>query len=91
MCLLKGIPFSDLSLPKKFSVLAQSLVRSMNTDSVIHNFDCINPLFLCGIGNEYKAHFLLPCRRCHVMRRDLFGQLSEIPGFDLTNMDSKAL
>ena len=48
-------------------------------------------MLLCGMGNEDNAHFLHHCHWFHVMRRDLLGQLSEIPGLDLTNMDSKAL
>ena len=52
---------------------------------------CVSPLCLCGIGNDDNAHFLLHCHRFHEMRIDLLGQLSEIPGLDLTNMDSKAL
>ena len=56
-----------------------------------HNFDCVIPLCLCGMGNEDNAHFLLHCHRFHEMRSDLLGQLSEIPGLDLTIIDSKAL
>ena len=56
-----------------------------------HNFDCVSPLCLCGMGNEDNAHFLLHCHRFYEMLCDLFGQLSEIPGLDLTNIDSVAL
>ncbi len=64
---------------------------SLNAHRFRHNFDCVSPLCLCGMGNEDNAHFLLHCHRFRVMRRDLLGQLSEVPGLDLTNMDSKAL
>ena len=64
---------------------------ALNEHRFRHNFDCVSPLCLCGIGNEDNAHFLLHCHRFHKMRIDLLGQLSEIPGLDLTNMDSKAL
>ena len=67
----------------KFSALNEHRFR--------HNFDCVSPLCLCGIGNEDNAHFLLHCHLLHEMRIDLLGQLSEIPGLDLINMDSKAL
>ena len=63
----------------------------LNEHRFRHNFGCVSPLCLCGIGNEDNAHFLLHCHRFHMMRRDLLSQLSEIPGIDLTNMDSKAL
>ena len=64
---------------------------ALNEHRFRHNFDCVSPLCLCGMGNEDNAHFLLHCHRFDVMRRDLLGQLSEIPGLDLTNMDSKTL
>jgi hypothetical protein len=56
-----------------------------------HNFDSVSQLCLCGMGNEDNARFLLHFHRFGVMRRDVLGRLSEIPGLDLTNMDSKAL
>ena len=64
---------------------------ALNEHRFRHNFDCVSPLCLCGMGNEDNAHFLLHCHRFHEMRCDLLGQLSEIPSLDLTNMDSKAL
>ena len=64
---------------------------ALNEHRFRHNFDCVSPLCLCGIGNEDNAHFLLHCHRFHEMRIDLLGQFSEVPGLDLTNMDSKAL
>ena len=65
--------------------------NSLNEHRFHQNFDCVSPLCLCGMGNEDNAHFLLHCHRFHEMRSDLLGQPSEIPGIDLTNMDSKAL
>ena len=64
---------------------------ALNEHRFRHNFNCVSPLCLCGIGNEDNAHFLLHCHQFQEMRIDLLGQLSEIPGLDLTNMDSKAL
>ena len=52
---------------------------------------CVSPLCLCGMGNEDNTHFLLHCNRFYEMRCDLLCQLSEIPGLDLTNIDSGAL
>ena len=65
----------------EFSALNEHIFR--------HNFDCVSPLFLCGMGNEDNAHFLLHCHRFYemLMRCDLFCQFSEIPGLDLTNID----
>ena len=63
----------------------------LNEHRFHHNFDCVSPLCLCSTGNEDNAHVLMYCHRFHEMRSDLLGQLSEIPGLDLTNMDSKAL
>ena len=63
----------------------------LNEHRFCHNFDSVSPLCLCGLCNEDNAHFLLHCHRCHEMRCDLLNRLSEIPGLDLANMDSKAL
>ena len=38
-----------------------------------------------------NEHFFLHCPRFEMMRRDLLGQLSDIPGIDITVMDSKSL
>ena len=64
---------------------------ALNEHRFRHNFDSVSQLCLCGMGNEDNAHFLLHFHRFDVMRPDVLGRLSEIPGLDLTNMDSKAL
>ena len=64
---------------------------ALNEHRFLHNFDCVSPLCLCGMGDEDNAHFLLHCHRFREMRCDLLGQLSEIPGLDLANLVSKAL
>ena len=33
----------------------------LNEHQFRHNFDCLSPLFVCGIGNEDNEHFLLHC------------------------------
>ena len=40
-------------LPLQFSRLNEHRFR--------HNFDCLDPVCLCGIANEDREHFLLHC------------------------------
>ena len=40
---------------------------------------------------EDNKHFLLYCHRFDMIRRDLFGQLSNFPELDLVNMGPTAL
>ena len=46
---------------------------------------------MCNTGIEDNEHFLLHCPMYDQMRNDLFDQLSEIPGLELDNRNSKAL
>lgn len=64
---------------------------ALNEHKFRHRFDCINPCCACGEAVEDNEHFLLHCPRFDTMRRDLLGQLSDIPGIDITSMDSKSL
>ena len=56
-----------------------------------HSFYCINPLFTCGRAIEDNEHYLLHCHMFNPMRRDLFGQLDDIPGLYIKNLDLNAL
>ena len=66
------------TLPIEFSKLNEHRFR--------HNFDVVSPICLCGMGKEDNKHFLLHCHQFDIMRRELFGQLSDIPGLDLVKM-----
>ena len=48
---------------------------------------------MCGMGNEDSEHFLMNYSQFNLMRTDLFGQLVDVPGLDITStsMDSKDL
>ena len=63
----------------------------LNEHKFRHNFDCLSPVCICGKEKEDNEHFLLHCPLYDIMRCDLFGQLSEIPGLDISNYDSKSL
>ena len=56
-----------------------------------HSFDCLSPRCVCGMGNEDSEHFLLHCPQFDLMRTDLFSQLADVHGLDITSMDSKDL
>ena len=43
------------------------------------------------MGKVDSEHFCLHCRRFDMIRRDLFGQLSNIPGLDLVNIGPTVL
>ena len=63
----------------------------LNEHRFRHNFNCLSPLCVCGTGNEDGEHFLLHCPQFDLMRADLFSQLADVPGLDITSMDSKDL
>ena len=64
---------------------------ALNEHQFRHNFDCLSPICICGTAKEDNEHFLLHCPLYDIMRHDLLGQLSEIPGFDISHYDSKSL
>ena len=64
---------------------------ALNEHKFRHRFDCLNPCCTCGEAVEDNEHFFLHCPRFEMMRRDLLGQLSDIPRIDITVMDSKSL
>ena len=64
---------------------------ALNEHKFRHNFDCLSPVCICGTAKEDNEHFLLHCPLYDIMRCDLLGQLSEIPGLDISHHDSKSL
>ena len=50
------------------------------------NFQCTSPMRVCNAGVEDNAHFFLHCPLFVPMRNDLLGQLSHLPGLDLSNI-----
>ena len=67
---------------------------ALNEHRFKHAFDCLSPLCFCGKDNENNKHFLLHCPLYDVLRRDLFDQLSDVPGLDIasiSNMDDDTL
>ena len=67
------------------------MFSALNEHKFRHRFDCLNPSCACGEAIEDNEHFLLHCPLFEPMRRDLLGQLSDIPGIDITSLDSKSL
>ena len=63
----------------KFSMLNEHKFR--------HNFDSLNPFCACGNELEDSEHFHLHCPQFYVMRQDLFGRLSEVPGLNIDRED----
>ena len=64
---------------------------ALNEHKFRHNFDCLSPVCICGTAKENGELFLLHCLLYDIMRCDLLGQLSEIPGIDISNHDSNSL
>ena len=56
-----------------------------------HNFACLSPMCVCGTGKEDNEHFLLHCPLYSILRQDLFGQLSDIDGFNVADVNLKEL
>ena len=63
----------------------------LNEHRFRHSFDCLSPRCVCGMGNENSEHFLIHCSQFDLMRTDLFSQLADVPGLDISSMDSKDL
>ena len=55
----------------------------LNEHKFRHNFDSLTPFCACGNDMEDNEHFLQHCPQFGVMRQDLFGRLSEIPGLNI--------
>ena len=67
---------------------------ALNEHRFKHAFNCLSPVCLCGKDNENNKHFLLHCPLYDILRRDLFDQLSDVPGLDIAsinNMDDDTL
>ena len=67
---------------------------ALNEHSFKHAFNCLSPVCPCGNDNENNKHFLLHCPLYDILRRDLFDQLSDVPGLDIAsvnNMDDDTL
>ena len=64
---------------------------ALNEHKFRHNFDCLSPVCICKTAKEDNEHFLLHCSLYDIMHCDLLGQLSEIPGLDISHHDSKSL
>ena len=63
----------------------------LNEHCFRHAFDCITPVCICGLANEDTEHFFLHCRKYHALHLNLFDQISDIPGIDLTYFDESSL
>ena len=64
---------------------------ALNEHKFIHNFDCLSPVCIRGAAKQDNEHFLLYCPSYDIMRCDLLGQLSALPGLGISNYDSKSL
>ena len=64
---------------------------ALNEHRFRHNFDCPSPICDCGYGEEENEHFLLHCPLFANERKDLFDQLAEIPGLNISGLDSDVL
>ena len=63
----------------------------LNAHRFRHNFECLDPVCLCGIANEDGEHFLLHCPLFEEARRNLLVSLSDISGLDIARLDPQSL
>ena len=63
----------------------------LNAHRFRHNFDCLDPVCLCGIANEDSEHFLLHCPLFEEARRNLLVSLSDIYGLHIAGLDAQSL
>ena len=63
----------------------------LNAHRIRHNFECLDPVCLCGIANEDSEYFLLQCPLFEEARRDLLTSLSDISGLDIAGLDPQSL
>ena len=66
-------------------------VNVLSTHRFGHKFDCSSPVCSCGMIDEDNEHLLLYCQRFYLMRSDLLGHLSDIPGLDIHEFNTKTL
>ena len=81
ICDIDGVGYLT-KLRLKFSMLNEHKFR--------HNFDSLKPFCACGNEKEDIEHFFLHYPRFYLVRQNLFGQLSDIPGLTL-NLGDKSL
>ena len=74
---------------------AQSNIRlhfsDLNEHRFRHAFDCITPACICGLANEDNEHFFMHRPQYHALHLNLFDQISDIPGIDLTYFHESSL
>ena len=63
----------------------------LNEHRFRHAVDCITPVCICGLANEDNEHFFMHCPQYQALRLNLFDQISDIPGIDLTYFDESSL
>ena len=56
-----------------------------------HNFNCVNPLCLCGIEDESSVHYFLRCPRFSNQRKSLLSNVSDIINSDVTVLPNEHL
>ena len=64
---------------------------ALNEHKFRHNFECLDPIRACGTGKEDNEHFLLHCPLFELQRRDLLGQLGDLPAIDIVSLDSETI
>ena len=64
---------------------------ALNEHKFRHNFECLDPICACRSGKEDNEHYLLHCPLFELQRRDLLGQLEDLPGIDIESLDSKTI
>ena len=64
---------------------------ALNEHKFRHNFECLDPICACGTGKEDNKHFLLHFPLFELQRRDLLGQLGDLPGIDIVSLDSETI
>ena len=61
---------------------------ALNEHRFKHAFNYLSPVCHCGKDNENNKNFLLHCPQYDILRRELFVQLSDVPGLDIASVNN---
>ena len=70
-------------------MILSSVILQLIISKCKHNFARLSPKCVCSTGNEDDEHFPLHCPLYSKLRQDLFDQLLDINGFNVSDVNPK--